>query len=78
MTLRHGIAAIDEDAQVAGKRGRIAGDRRDQGHIRLGDLLRLVLGAGAWRIEDYAVECIQFLEGQRAAEKVALLDGYAP
>ena len=38
-----------------------------------GDLFRLILRAGAGRIEDEAVEGVELLEGERAAEQVAAL-----
>ena len=46
------VAAVDQDAQVARQRRRIAGDRGDERHVGPRDLLRLILGAGARRIED--------------------------
>src|SRR5690606_2537345 len=72
------VAALYEDGEVAGERDGIAGDRRDLLNIGTGDLLRLVLGAGARWIEDDPVEGIELLEGQRPTEQVALLDSDLP
>ena len=78
VTLFKRIAAVNEDAQVARQRDRIAGDRGDQRHVGARDLLRLVLGAGARRVEDEAVEGIQLLEGERPPEQIAAFAGHPP
>ena len=74
----HAVAAGDEDREVARQRAGVAGDGDDIGNVGARDLLRLVLGAGARRIEDEPVEGLELLEGQRPAEQVAPLRRDAP
>ena len=70
--LQH-VAAVDEDARVAGEAGGIAGDRRDARHLRGGKRLRLRLCAGARRIEDDPVEAVELGRGEREGKEVAPL-----
>ena len=71
------VATINKDAQIAGQRRRIARDRGDQRDVGARDLLGLILGAGARRIEHQPVELAEFLEAERAAKQIAALAGHA-
>ena len=71
------VAAIDQDAEVAGERAGIAGDGDDLRHVRLGERLGLRRGAGPRRIEHHRVVGFQLLDAERRAEQVAD-DGRAP
>ena len=50
------IAAVGEQARVAGEGRRVAGDRYDALDVRGGKGAALGLGAGAGRVDDHGVE----------------------
>ena len=68
------IAALDQRLRVAGEGGRVAGDVGDPRHGRAGEQGRLLLRAGAGRIEHHRLEAVQLGDVERAAEEVAMVD----
>ena len=65
------VAAIDQDAEIAGERAGIAGDGHEHRHVRLGKRRGLRRGAGARRIEHHRVVGFELLHAERRAEQVA-------
>jgi hypothetical protein len=68
---RDAVAAIDEDAQVAGAGAWIARDHDDLRHLRSGQRLGLRPGACPRRIEDDSVVAGKLACGERGAEEIA-------
>ncbi len=65
------VAAVDEDAHVAGAGGRIARHHHHRLDLGLGQRLGLGLGPGARRIEHDGIVAAKLLRPEWAAEQVA-------
>ena len=70
-------AAVKQNAGVAGEGRGVAADRGDAMQIGLGQFLGLGAGALAGRVDDGAVEPLEFARQQGAAEEVARLGRHA-
>eukprot|EP01133_Synstelium_polycarpum_P029988 gene29988-36963_t len=68
------VATLDEDAQIAPERHRIAGHRSHFRHIRFCDLDGLGFRTGARRIEDQSGIGRKLTRQKRPAEQIAALD----
>ena len=68
---RDAVAAIDQDAEVAGKRAWIAGHGDDFRYVRLDECPGLRRGAGPRRIEHHGVVGFELLDAERDAEQIA-------
>src|SRR5262249_43920283 len=78
--LREAIIALEEDAGVARKAGRIAGDGGHAGNAGCCKLARLRLRALPRRIEHHCLERFEFAPPQWVAKQITLLrrDGLEP
>ena len=69
------IAAIDQDAGVAGKCRRITGCGQNRGHGRSRQLLELFAGAGSGWVDQRQIKANQFHLVERPAEQIPSLRG---
>ena len=64
------VAAIDEDAQVARERCRIAGDDREAADLGGCERFRLRLGTRERRVEDRGIEAVELSCREGSAEEI--------